>query len=116
MPPTGFQRAYARLIAALNAALTMNHTSTSAPQPPTVVPNLMLPESASLNPSTSVGPQLPAVSNPAVALPQTTMATEMVLNLGTIASHMRPIPTAVSSAPAYIPPARRSYVDPRPIH
>ena len=40
----------------------------------------------------------------------------MVANLGTTASHTRPIPTAVSSAPAYIPPARRPYVDPRPIH
>ena len=76
----------------------------------------MLPDSASLNPSTSVGPQPPAVANPAVALPQTTMATEMVVNLGKTASHMRPIPTAVSSAPAYIPPARRPYVDRRPIH
>ena len=63
-----------------------------------------------------MGPQPPAVANPAVALPQTTMATEMVVNLGTTASHMRPIPTAVSSAPAYILPARRHYVDPRPIH
>ena len=76
----------------------------------------MLPDSASLNPSTSVGPQPPAVAKPAVALSQTTMATEMVVNLGTTASHMKPIPTAVSLAPAYIPPARRPYVDPRPIH
>ena len=116
MPSTSFQRAYAPSIAAFNAAFTMNHTSTSAPQPPTVVPNLMPPDSVNLNPSPSVGPQLPAVANSAVALPQTTMATEMVVNLGTTASHMRPIPTAVSSAPAYIPPARRPYVDPRPIH
>ena len=117
MPPTSFQRVYAPSIAALNAALTMNHTPPPlAPQPPTVVPNLMLPDSASLNPSTSVGPQPPAVANPEVALPQTTMATEMVVNLGTTASHSRPIPTAVSSAPVYIPPARRPHVDPRPIH
>ena len=116
MPLTSFQRAYVPSIAALNAALTMNQTSTSAPQPPTVVPYLMLSESAGLNSITSVGPQTPAVANPAVVLPQTTMATEMVANLGTTASHTRPIPTAVSSAPAYIPPARRPYVDPRPIH
>ena len=94
----------------------MNQTSTSAPQPPTVVPNLILPDSASLNPSTSVGPQPPTVANPAVALPQTTKATEIVVNLFTTASHSRSIPTAVSSAPAYIPPARRPFVDPRPIH
>ena len=116
MPPTSFERAYASSIAALNAALTMNHTSTSAPQPFTVVPNLMPPDSVSLNTSTSVGPQPPAVANPAVPIPQTTMATELVVNLGTTASHTRPIPTAVPSAPAYIPPARRPYVDPRPIH
>ena len=115
-PPTSFQRAYPPSIASLNAALIMNQTSTSALQPPTVVPNLMLPDSASLNPSTSVGPQPPAVANPAVVLPQTSMATEMVANLGTTASLTRPIPTVVSSAPAYIPPARRPYADPRPIH
>ena len=100
MPPTSFQRAYAYSIAALNAALAINHTSTSAPQPPTVVPNLMLPDSVSLNPSTSVGPQPPAVANPAVALTQTTIATEMVVNLCTTASLIRPIPTAVSSVSA----------------
>ena len=60
MPPTSFQRAYASSIAALNATLTINQTSTSAPQPPTVVSNVMLPDSASLNPSTLVGPQPPA--------------------------------------------------------
>ena len=115
MPPTSFQRAYPPLIAALNAALTMNHTSISAPQPFTVVPNLMLPGSASLNPSSSIGPQPPAVANPVVALPQTTMAAETVANQGTTASLTRLIPTAISSAPAYIPPARRPYIDPRPI-
>ena len=115
MPPS-FQCAYALLFAAFNAALKMNQTSTSAPKFPTVVPNLMLPDSASLNSSTSVGPQPPAVANPAVALPQTTMATKIIANLGTTASNTRPIPTAVLSATAYIPPARRPYVDPRPIH
>lgn len=48
--------------------------------------------------------------------PQITMAVEMVANLGTIASYTRPISTAVSSALPYILPARRLYVDPRPIH
>ena len=52
IPLTSFQRAYAFSIVALNAALKMNQTSTSAPQPLTVVPNMMLPDSAGLNPST----------------------------------------------------------------
>ena len=76
----------------------------------------MLPDSAGLNLSTSVGPQPTAVANPAVALPQTTMATRTVANVGTTASHTRPIQTAVLSTIAYIPPARLPYVDPRPIH
>ena len=104
---TSFKRAYAHSIAALNAARTMNQLLISAPQPPTVVPNLMLPDNAGLNPSTSVGPQPPAVANPAVAPPQTTMANEVVANLGTTASNMRLIATAITSVPAYIPPARR---------
>ena len=94
----------------------MNQTSTSAPQPPTVVPNLILPDGAGSNPSTSVGAKPPLVANLVVAPPQTTMTTEVVANLGTTASNTRPIPTVDSSAPAYIPPARRYYVDPRPIH
>ena len=115
-PLTSFQRAYAPSIASLNAALTMKQITTSAPQPPTVVLNLMVPDSFSLNPSTSVGPQPPAVANLAVALTHTTMATEAVANLGTTASHTRQILTEVSSAPAYKHPAKRPYGDPRPIH
>ena len=94
----------------------MNQPSTWAPQPPTVVPNLLLPDGAGFNSSTSVGAQPPTVANLVVAPPQTTMATEVMANLGTTASNTRPIPTAVSSVPAYIPPARRPYVNPRPIH
>ena len=116
MPRTSFQRAYAPLIAALNAAFTKNQLPTSTPQSPTVVPNLMLPDSAGLNSSTSVGPQPPAVANPVVAPPQTTIATEIVANLSRTASNMRPILTAVLSASAYIPIARRPYADSRPIH
>ena len=120
---TNFQRAYAPSIAALNAALIMNSVpvrgfspSTSVPHPLTGVPNPMIADSAGWNPTTSVGVQLPAVANPAVALSQTTAAAEVVTNLSSSAGSTRPSPTAVLSAPAYIPPARRHYADLRPIH
>ena len=90
--------------------------STSVPQPPTVVPNPMIADSAGLNPMTSVGVQQPAIANPAVAPPQTTAVAEVVTNLSSSAGSTRPSPTAVLSAPAYIPPARRPYADLRPIH
>ena len=121
--PHELHRAYATSIAALNAALTMNQASvrgcspsTSVPHPLTVVPNTMPPDSAGSNPTTSVDAQPPPVANLVIAPPQTTMAAEVVENLSTTASNIRPIPTVVSSAPAYIPPARRPHVDPRPKH
>ena len=116
MPLKSFQRANAPLIVALNAALTMNQTSTSAFQPPTEVPNPILLDCAGSNPSIWVGAQPLLVANLVVAPPQTTMKTELMANLGKTASHTRTISTAVSSAPAYIPPARSPYVDPRPKH
>ena len=64
---------------------------------------------------TWVGAQLPAVANPAVAPPLTTVAAEVLTNLSTSAS-TRPSPTAILSATAYLPPARCPYADLRPIH
>ena len=76
----------------------------------------MLLDNAGFIPSTSVFTQPQAVANFVVAPPQTTMATKAPAYLGTIISNMILITTAVSSAPAYIPPARRYYIDSRLIH
>ena len=66
----------------------------------------MLPDSAGLNPTTSVGTQPLAVVNLAETQPQTTMAVGVNANLSTTANQTVLVSTVVSTAPAYITPWR----------
>lgn len=116
MPLTGFHSAHASSIVELNAVLTIYNLQISAPQPPTVVMNPLLPDGAGSNSSNFVCAKLPAVAHLVVAPLQTTMSTEVVAILTITARTTKIIIIAVLSVFAYMPLSRRSYVDRRLVH